>query len=100
MVTSFLLLSTILTLTAQDKPYHYFLSGNAENVDVRGLGIDEKTAVLLEPDGKAKVVGTESAFFLTLREKPALQRRTAARYTLWVERGAVESSLAGGGQYR
>ena len=30
----------------------------------RGIGIDEKTAVLLEPDGTAGVVGSGSAYFL------------------------------------
>ncbi|MBT9587292.1 cyanophycinase [bacterium] len=31
----------------------------------RGLGVDEATAVLLQPDGQARVVGTNSAYFVT-----------------------------------
>jgi cyanophycinase len=36
---------------------------------VLGLGVDERTAVLLEPDGNSRVVGEGSAYFLRLREK-------------------------------
>ncbi|BDC51064.1 hypothetical protein F183_A33800 [Bryobacterales bacterium F-183] len=36
----------------------------------RGLGIDEATAVLLEPDGKASVVGKGSAWFFRATRKP------------------------------
>jgi cyanophycinase len=31
---------------------------------IRGVGVDERTAVLLEPDGKARVVGYGSAYFV------------------------------------
>lgn len=31
----------------------------------RGLGVDEATAVLLQPDGQARVVGSHSAYFVT-----------------------------------
>jgi cyanophycinase-like exopeptidase len=31
---------------------------------IRGLGIDEQTAVLLEPDGHAMIVGKGAAYFL------------------------------------
>jgi cyanophycinase-like exopeptidase len=31
---------------------------------VRGLGIEEKAAVLVDPDGQARVVGSGSAYFI------------------------------------
>jgi cyanophycinase-like exopeptidase len=37
----------------------------------KGLGIDEATAVLLDPDGKGRVVGKASAFFVRAKQKPA-----------------------------
>jgi cyanophycinase len=36
--------------------------------EVRGLGIDEETAVLLEPDGTATVEGAGAAWFLRMRD--------------------------------
>lgn len=33
--------------------------------EVRGLGVDEATAVLVEPDGHGRVVGKNSAYFVT-----------------------------------
>ncbi|MBS2034381.1 cyanophycinase [bacterium] len=36
-----------------------------EGGDVRGLGVDEATAVLVTPDGKGRVVGSNSAYFVT-----------------------------------
>lgn len=45
----------------------------------RGVGIDERTAVLLEKDGSATVVGEGSAHFVRLRARPtALQPATPA----------------------
>ncbi len=38
--------------------------------DARGIGIDEATALLVEPDGSAKVVGRNSVWFLN-RTRPA-----------------------------
>ena len=38
--------------------------------NARGIGIDEATALLVEPDGSAKVVGNNSVWFLDL-PKPA-----------------------------
>jgi cyanophycinase len=32
---------------------------------IRGLGVDEETAVLVQPDGQARVVGHHSAYFVT-----------------------------------
>lgn len=37
---------------------------------VRDIGIDETTAVLVEADGKARVVGKNAAYFFTLDHKP------------------------------
>ena len=36
---------------------------------VKGIGVDEKTAVCIEPDGKATVYGTNKAFFIRNRRK-------------------------------
>ncbi len=37
-----------------------------------GIGVDETTAVLVEADGHAKVVGKNSAYFMTLDHRPEL----------------------------
>jgi cyanophycinase len=36
----------------------------------RGIGVDERTAVLLEPDGAARVVGVGNAYFLEAAAEP------------------------------
>jgi cyanophycinase len=38
--------------------------------EVHGIGIDETTAVLVEADGHARVVGKNSAYFMTLDHRP------------------------------
>ena len=43
--------------------------------EVRGVGIDQETAVLLEPDGQATVVGKGAAYFLRASGKPAVVKR-------------------------
>jgi cyanophycinase len=41
--------------------------------DARGIGVDERSAALLEPDGSVKVVGTGSgAYFINSTQKPDL----------------------------
>jgi cyanophycinase len=37
---------------------------------IHGIGIDETTAVVLDPSGQAKVLGKGSAYFMTLDHKP------------------------------
>ncbi len=96
---------------------------NSEDSKVRGIGIEERAAVLLEPDGNAKVVGHGAAYFAdasgasgtVAKGAPltfgpfAVQKvisgqafnvRTwtgnATRYTLTVEAGAVHSTQPGG----
>ena len=39
-------------------------SGKADAQHVRGIGVQERAAVLLEPDGKARVVGYGPAYFI------------------------------------
>jgi cyanophycinase len=39
-------------------------AGKAESQHVRGIGVQERAAVLLEPDGKAHVVGFGPAYFI------------------------------------
>jgi len=41
--------------------------GSGGNAGVRGIGIEERSAVLLEPDGKARVVGQGCAYFVDAR---------------------------------
>ena len=38
--------------------------------EVHGIGVDETTAVLVEADGQARVVGKNSAYFMTLDHRP------------------------------
>jgi cyanophycinase len=45
---------------------------------VRDIGIDETTAVLVEADGSARVVGEGSAFFMTLDHAPTVSKKGEA----------------------
>jgi cyanophycinase len=63
------------------------------NATVKGLGIDEQTAVLMEPDGHATVVGHSAAYFLTSSAKDAVVKE---RTPLTVKSIAVQKVLAGG----
>lgn len=47
------------------------LMQDGRSASPRGLGIDEATAVLLDPDGKGRVAGKASAFFVRPARKPA-----------------------------
>ena len=96
--------------------------------EIRGIGVEERAAILLEPDGRAKVVGYGSAYFVDLdrefdnapsnQPKPLtwgpyfVQRVSpgqmfniktwtgqALSYTLTVEDGDIHSSQAGGAIY-
>jgi cyanophycinase len=93
---------------------------------VRGIGVDERTSVLLEPDGEARVVGKGPVYFLSASVKPSVckkgvpltfdgvaVRRLRANakfdlrkwegdgdaYSLSVRSGAIVSSQAGGAVY-
>jgi cyanophycinase len=94
----------------------------------REIAIDEKSAVLVEADGKATVVGSgRGAYFLRPTQPPAVCRKNAAltfnnvsvyrapagsrfnlkswtgeggtSYSLSVEKGVIHSTQAGGGIY-
>ena len=95
--------------------------------EAKGIFIDEKTAVLVEPDGKATVAGAGSAYFVRGPGKPedcapgepltfhrvAVYRVSkgggfqvllwsgtgGADYALDVEKGVLKSTQAGGGIY-
>jgi cyanophycinase len=41
---------------------------------VRAIGVEEGAAVLLEPDGQAKVIGSGPAYFLEARNSPEVCR--------------------------
>ncbi len=94
---------------------------------VRDIAVDERTSVLLDPDGQAVVVGAGHAYFMDATHGPELckastpltfrgiavrsltagQRFDVGRwssnegtaYTLSVEDGVIKSSLADGGTY-
>lgn len=93
---------------------------------VKGIGIDEHTAVLLDSDGNGHVVGTGSAYFLRAQKRPAVCKkgvplsfadvsvrrlRVGAKfnmtkwqgdgdaYMLSVRDGKVNSTQSGGGIY-
>jgi cyanophycinase len=94
----------------------------------REIAVDEKSAVLVEPDGRARVIGGGmGAYFIEVREKPSQCRAGTPlsfhnvavyhapkgaefdlkswsgsggnQYSLSVERGLVSSTQAGGGIY-
>lgn len=93
---------------------------------IRAIAIDEHTAVLLEPDGKARIVGTGSAYFLQASAKASICRPgnpltfhgvqviklqagatfdtvawqgEGTRYELSVEQGKIHSTRTGGAIY-
>jgi cyanophycinase len=94
---------------------------------VRDIAVDQSTAVVLEPDGKATVFGSASAYFLEAKQKPEIckpdtpltfrgitvrslhadqqfdVRRWSSTqgttYSLSVESGAIRSTLPGGAVY-
>ena len=43
----------------------FLARANADGTVVRGIGVDEATAVLVEPSGEGRVVGQNSAYFVT-----------------------------------
>lgn len=93
----------------------------------REIAVDEKTAVLLEPDGKATVVGKSTVYFMQVNEAPAVcrakepltfgnisvsrlgpggqfdvtkwQGTEGVSYTLSVNKGTVHSTAGGGAIY-
>jgi cyanophycinase len=46
------------------------IGSSASHPAVKGIGIDEQTAVLLEPDGHAKIIGRGAAYFLRPSSSP------------------------------
>lgn len=99
-------------------------SGDAKSI--HAIGVDEHTAVLLDPEGSARVMGTGAAYFLSAASMPAecrqgtsltfegvsVQKLTASdrfdiehwhggtiSYTLSVRAGKVRSSQASGSIY-
>jgi cyanophycinase len=97
-----------------------------EAKSIRAIAVDEHTAVLLEPDGRARIVGTGSSFFLQASQKASVcrpgipltfhgvlviklqggatfdtvtWRGAGAHYGLSVEQGKIHSTQAGGAIY-
>jgi cyanophycinase len=60
--------------------------------EIKGMGIDQETAVLVEGTGEATVVGKGAAYFLRAEGKPARVERGEA-----LEFGPVEAVRAGAG---
>ena len=102
------------------------IADSASARTVKGIGIDEQTAVMLGRDGHAKVVGNGAAYFLESSVKPAQFRigkpltftgisvhkvtpggdfdlrswtGTSGEYRLDVESGAIHSTQSGGSVY-
>lgn len=47
----------------------------------KGIGVDEQTAVLIEPDGKGRIAGKGKAYFLMAKDRPEVCRpRTPLTY--------------------
>jgi len=95
--------------------------------EIREIAVDERTSVLLDPQGEATVVGAGEAYFMRAHERPQVckegipltfrgievqtlrdgQRFSVAKwfsgegvgYTLSVEAGAIQSSLPDGAIY-
>ena len=76
--------------------------------DARGIGVDEATAVLIEPDGTASVVGPGAGWFLRMRAadvrtcEPGVPLETSAIGVIVVARGETfdVSAWSGSGQHR
>jgi cyanophycinase len=112
----------LVFLARLDEPDCKALPGSAPRV--RGLGVEEKAAVLIDPDGEARVVGSGGAWFIDAGDAKLCQTtpltfgpykiakvapaRTfnlkswqgeAITYTLSVTRGRVISTQPGGAIY-
>jgi cyanophycinase len=93
---------------------------------IRGIGVEQGAAVLVEPDGAARVIGRGAAYFIDVRGATGAATRgkpltfgpysvqkvasghkfdlktwsgEAAKYDLNVERGAIKSTQPGGAVY-
>ena len=65
-------------------------AGKAESQHVRGIGVQERAAVLVEPDGKAHVVGFGAAYFIEAdRASGVLQKGKALTYGPFVVQKAA-----------
>ena len=60
---------------------------------VKGIGIDEKTAALMEPDGHATIVGSGAAYFLSITDKASVLKDGAP---LTAQRIDAQKVLPGG----
>jgi cyanophycinase len=96
--------------------------GKSKTPKVRGMGIEERAAVLLEPDGRTTIMGNGSAYFVELKNDASILapgspltlnladvqkvasghafslatwKGDAAHYTLSVDAGVVHSTQAG-----
>lgn len=60
---------------------------------VKGIGIDERTAALMEPDGHATIVGSGAAYFLSISTKAAVLKEETP---LTAQNFEVQKVLPGG----
>ncbi|MEM9492510.1 MAG: cyanophycinase [Myxococcota bacterium] len=61
------------------------------DIDARGIGIDERTAVVIEADGRARVFGRGDAFFMQIYDRSGPERCEPGRSLDWFrDRRAVE----------
>ncbi|HYK37910.1 cyanophycinase [Alloacidobacterium sp.] len=63
-------------------------------LSVKGIGIDERTAALMEPNGRATIVGSGAAYFLSLSTKAAVLKDGLP---LTAQGFQVQKVLPGGG---
>jgi cyanophycinase len=82
--------------------------GDGWSKEVRAIAVEENAAVLLEPDGNAKIVGEGPAYFLIAKNAPQVcRRKTPLQFTgIAVHRAPSGSSFnvkdwkgTGGGDY-
>ncbi|HEX4284867.1 MAG TPA: cyanophycinase [Terracidiphilus sp.] len=101
-------------------------AAESEPGKVRGIGVEQRAAVLLEPNGKGQVVGHGNAYFVEPKQRPSVLkagnplaltgievqkvppghsfdirqwRGDATTYTLNIENGTIQSTQPGGSVY-
>jgi cyanophycinase len=61
---------------------------------IRGIGIDERTAILLKPDGSGIVVGKSSAYLVQLNVDPGLAKgKPLTQREVWVQKVVADDTV-------
>lgn len=75
------------------------------NVVAKGIAADEKTAVCIDKDGKAKVFGSSKAYFILPDAAKAPEQFTAGRAVIWKQKDQaipvyeIQGSVTGNGNF-